>query len=233
MKNKIYTIFNTEIDNIIKNNNTISIFLVGSSKNIDLRSPNANINDIDLFVFVNQGENQVRLVKEIDNIEFDINYFSRNGFKNLMDEKEYFFLKEMKDAVIIYDKNNTAFNIINLCKMKYIEGPKKISNDEKQFLKSEIGSKISRLSNQEKFDNFEYEFLTRLYLKDIIIGYFIIKDKWIPKDKNLLKSLKIEDEKLFSMIEEVHQSCNYKNLFKAYDYVFKDVSTNKIIKITY
>ena len=51
----------------------------------------------------------------------------------------------------------------------------------------------------EKFDVFEYEFLTNLYLKDIIVGYFIINNKWLPKDKKLFKSLKDENIELFRL----------------------------------
>lgn len=233
MTNNIYVTYQKEVEKIINNNDTISIFLVGSSKNIDLDSTDIEINDIDIFVFVKQGENQVRIIKNIDGVEFDINYFSRNELKKLVDNKEYFFLKEMKDAKVIYDKNNTANKIINLCKQKYLEGPKKLSQEEKHFMKIDIGSKLSRLENKEKFDEFEYDFLTKIYLKDIIVGYFSINDKWVPKDKNLLKLLRIENIDLFNLIKESNEMCNYEDLLKIYDYVFKDISISKMIKITY
>ncbi len=39
--------------------------------------------------------------------------------------------------------------------------------------------------------------LTNLYLKDIIIGYFNINDKWVPKDK-IAKSFKKENNELLN-----------------------------------
>ena len=118
MSSKIYEVCKCEIDKIKKDSNTISIFLVGSAKNINENSIDEDINDIDIFVFVNVGNDQDRDIKKIDGIEFDINYFSRRGFKNLVDSKEYFFLKAMKDAKIVFDRNNTASGIIDLCKLK-------------------------------------------------------------------------------------------------------------------
>ncbi|MEF9991396.1 MAG: hypothetical protein RRZ84_06625 [Romboutsia sp.] len=233
MMERIYSVFAKEIESIIKNNNTIAVFLVGSSKSIDFNVDYKNINDIDIFVFVGKGKNQVRIIKTINNIEFDINYFSKSSFERIVDNKEYFFLKEMKDAKVIYDKNNTATSIINLCRTKYLEGPRKLLSEEKVFLKLEIGSKISRLKETEKFKQLEYDFLTKIYLKDIIMGYFSIKDKWIPKDKNLLKNLKKEDSKLFELVEKVYEECNYNNLLNIYEYVFKEIKADKIIKITY
>lgn len=233
MTNNINTIYNQELEKIIKNSNTISVFLVGSSKYANFNSQNISINDIDIFVFVNQGEDQVRIIKEIEGIEFDINYFSRNGFKKLIDNKEYFFLKEMKDAVVVYDKHSTGINIITSCKRKYLEGPNRLSDDEKQFIKADINSKISRLKNKEEYDGFEYDFLSKIYLKDLLIAYFSVNDKWTPKDKKLLKTVKQEDKILYSLVNEYYNDTNYENITKIYDYVFKDLDNSKSIKLTY
>lgn len=232
MTSNIYEICKLEIEEITKHSNTIAIFLVGSSKNIDLKVNN-NINDIDVFVFVNTGESQVREIKKIEGIEFDINYFSRKSFKELLDSKEYFFLKEMKDAKVIFDRNNTARGIIQLCRAKYLEGPNRISDEEKCFIKSEIESNINRLKNKEKFDSFEYNFLVNLYLKELIVGYFTINNKWIPKDKKLLTELKYENPHLYELVTEIKDSDKYEKLLDIYNYVFKDVSMKKYIKITY
>lgn len=233
MTNSIYETYETELEKIKKSSNTIAIFLVGSSKGLDLRETNLKLNDIDIFVFVNQGEIQERVIKYINDIEFDINYFSRNGLKYLVNNKEYFFLKEMKDAQVIYDKNNTAIHIKELCRRSYLEGPKKLSDSEKQFIKIDVESKILRLKYKEKFENFEYKFLTNLYLKDIIIGYFKINDKWVPKDKNLLKELKKENKELFNFIEEIHEEYDYNLLLQLYNHIFKEIKYAKSIKITY
>ena len=233
MTSKIYEICKIEIEKLKQNSNTIAVFLVGSAKNIDLKVADKNINDIDIFVFVNVGENQVREIKKIDGIEFDINYFSRRGFKHLIDNKEYFFLKEMKEAKIIFDRNNTASGIIQLCGRKYLEGPNKVSDEEKFFMKSEIESNINRLKNKEKFDLFEYEFLVNLYLKELIVGYFTINNKWIPKDKRLFKELKIESPQLYKLVNEIKDGDKYEKLLEIYNYIYKDVVMKNYIKITY
>ena len=233
MTSKIYEIFKLEIEKLKQNSNTIAVFLVGSAKYIDLKMADKNINDIDIFVFVNVGEKQVREIKKIDGIEFDINYFSRRVFKHLIDNKEYFFLKEMKEAKIIFDRNNTASGIIQLCGRKYLEGPNKVSDEEKFFMKSEIESNINRLKNKEKFDLFEYEFLVNLYLKELIVGYFTINNKWIPKDKRLFKELKIESPQLYKLVNEIKDGDKYEKLLEIYNYIYKDVVMKNYIKITY
>ena len=78
--------YNKEIKKIINNENTKAIYLVGSSKNVDLQSDNTSVNDIDLFVFTKNGDKQTRIVKYIENIEFDINYFSEKGVQKFINE---------------------------------------------------------------------------------------------------------------------------------------------------
>ena len=220
MKNSIYNIYNKEIKKIINNENTKAIYLVGSSKNVDLQSDNTSVNDIDLFVFTKNGDKQTRIVKYIENIEFDINYFSEKGVQKFTNEKEYFFLKEMKNPKVIYDKSGISNDIISLCKEKFIEGPGKLSKGDINLLEANLYAKIEDLKSKEKFDVFEYEFLTNLYLKDIIVGYFIINNKWLPKDKKLFKSLKDENIELFRLCKKVIENYEYKDLINVYKYIF-------------
>lgn len=223
MKNKIYNIYNIynkEIKKLINDENTKAIYLVGSSKNIDLQSENIDINDIDLFVFVNNGDKQIRQIKNIESIEFDINYFPEKLVYEFIERKEYFFLKEMKNPKIVYDKTETSMYIINLCKNKFKEGPGELSEDEIDLLKCNIYDKIEKLKDKEKYDIFEYKFLTNLYLKDIIVGYFIKNNKWTPKDKNLFKCLKNENLELYKLCKKVIKSYEYEDLECVYKYIF-------------
>ena len=59
-----------------------------------------------------------------------------------------------------------------------------------------------------------------IYLKDIIVGYFIINNKWLPKDKKLFKSLKDENIELFRLCKKVIENYEYKDLINVYKYIF-------------
>lgn len=213
-------IYKEQLNSIINNEDDIALFLVGSSKNINFENEDLKIKDIDLFIISHQIENQIRDIKILNGIEFDINKFSIEYAKMMIENKEYFFIKEMKDAKIIYDKKNIAHELINSSKLKYYEGPEKISKDEMLVLKNTIYDNISRLHNKTDFENYEYEFLTNIYLKDIIRGYFIKNGKWIPKDKKLFKYLSENEKDLFRLAKDVYKSYEYNNLKKVYEYVF-------------
>lgn len=234
MENSIYKTYKEEIELINSNDNVSSILLVGSSKNINFELDYNFINDIDIFIIVKEGPYQERIIKERNGIEFDINYFSIKGVYKFIEEKEYFFLKEMKDAKVIYNKDKNLNNIISLCRVEYDKGPKLLSEDEKKFIKIETLSKLERLKIKDKYEEFEYKFLINAYLKDLIISFFNINNKWIPKDKKLIATIKQQDIVLYNLVKKVNQNYLYEDLFNVYKYIFKDINiTTKDIKITY
>ena len=94
-------IYKEQLNSIINNEDVIALVLVGSSKNINFENEDLKIKDIDLFIISHQIENQIRDIKILNGIEFDINKFSIEYAKMMIENKEYFFIKEMKDAKII------------------------------------------------------------------------------------------------------------------------------------
>lgn len=233
MINNIYKIYENKINEIRDDNNTQGIFLVGSSKHIDLTKQESKVNDIDIFVVVNEGPEQIRLIKNIEGIEFDINYFSNKGVERLINDREYFFLKEVSQAKILFDKKQSLDKLKELCKIEYNKGPKELSKEEIAFISIELLSNIERLKSKEKYETFEYEFLTNIYIKDMLNNYFKINNKWIPKDKKIMDSIKYEDINLFKLIKKVYESYLYQDLFNVYNYIFKNIDKKEIIKIIY
>ena len=221
MINNFIKAYEEKIESIKNDKNTIAIFLVGSSRNIYDTNEIENKTDIDLFIVYEQIENQIRTQEQLNGLEFDINKFSQKYIDYLIQTKEYFFINEMRDAKVIYDKENISDKIIYLSKKAYDEGPPKLSDVEILVMKNSILDNISRLENKDDFANFEYEFLTNIYLKDIIKGYFIINGIWMPKDKKIFKYLNENDKKIFELAENVSKDYNYTDLKKVYEYVFK------------
>ncbi|CEO20696.1 hypothetical protein [Paraclostridium sordellii] len=219
--NEILHCYNEVVEVIKNDKNTLAIFLVGSSKNLENMKVK-NINDIDIFVICNQENNQIRYIKKIKNIEFDINKFSIDYAKYMIENSEYFFINEMKDAKIIYDKSNLSSNLINSSSTKYDEGPKKISEEEIDIMANILYGNISSLEEKESFENYEYEFLTNTYLKDIIKGYFIKNRKWMLKDKKIFKYLRENEKDLFKLVTKVYEKHDYKDLKAVYEYVFSN-----------
>ncbi|MEG1411335.1 MAG: hypothetical protein RSD36_15970 [Terrisporobacter sp.] len=220
MENNIYKTYLKEIEKLKNDKNIKSIILVGSSKNKDLEK-DCKINDIDLFVIVeNQEKDQVRVIKTINNVEFDFNFISIEGSNNFIEGRVYFFLK-IKDGKLIYDIDNIGANVMKLCEMKYEEGPDKLSVSQKNLEITQLTSDISRLNEKDNYDDFEYDFLIYMYLSKVIKLYYLINDEWLPKDKVLLKSLKNDNYHLYELCVKVKGDNMYGKLMDVVKYTIE------------
>ena len=214
---KLNDVFQREIDLIKKDENTLGIVLVGSSKDLDFEK-DIKINDIDLFIFTKeQKENQIRINKVISSIEFDLNYISKKGCESFIKNKEYFFLK-INDGKIIFDTLDYAKEILKKCKDAYEEGPDKISEEIKKDKLLEIKSEIKKLKSKDEFEDFEYDFFVNIALRDLIRMYYIKEDKWVPKDKKLIKSIKKDDKKIYDILKNASDD-KYEMLLDIFEYI--------------
>lgn len=222
MNNNVYNTFCDVIEDLKKDTNIKSIIHVGSSKE-NIYEKNCKLNDIDLFIFVEKQEkDQIRKIEKINEIEFDFNYISVEGCYNFIENKTYFFLN-IKDGKILHDKNDFGKGILSLCAEKYKEGPDKIPTEQKRFEKDQLLSEISKLKDKNGYEEFEYDFLVYMYLNKIIKMYYLINDIWIPKDKKLLKNLKMQEPELYKLICNVSGFNKYEKITKVTNYVFRNL----------
>ena len=127
-------------------------------------------------------------------------------------------LVAVNDGKIIYDTCGFAKEILQKCKTIYDNGPDKICEEEKRDKMLEIKSEIKKLESKDEFEEFEYDFFINIALRDLIRMYYIKNDKWVPKDKKLLKSIKKDDKNIYDILK--NESFNkYEVLLKIYKYI--------------
>ena len=127
-------------------------------------------------------------------------------------------LVAVNDGKIIYDTCGFAKETLQKCKTIYDNGPDKICEEEKRDKMLEIKSKIKKLESKDEFEEFEYDFFINIALRDLIRMYYIKNDKWVPKDKKLLKSIKKDDKNIYDILK--NESFNkYEMLLKIYKYI--------------
>ena len=125
---------------------------------------------------------------------------------------------KINDGKIIYDTCGFTKEILQKCKTIYDNGPDKICEEEKRDKMLEIKSEIKKLESKDEFEEFEYDFFINIALRDLIRMYYIKNDKWVPKDKKLLKSIKKDDKNIYDILK--NESFNkYEMLLKIYKYI--------------
>ncbi|KXZ39735.1 hypothetical protein SAMN05661008_00587 [Alkalithermobacter thermoalcaliphilus JW-YL-7 = DSM 7308] len=222
-------VFKEELKKLQDDDNNLSILLVGSAQTLDLMDRK----DIDLFVITKSGKYQIREIKKISNIEFDINYFPLSIVDKLIDDKEQFFIEAMSNSTIIYDKQGFAFEYVNLCVKEYNKGPEKLSHDEILNIYFSLVDDIKRIKYRQDIDKGEISYLYSVYLKRALDVYFRLNNKWIPKDKKMFKVLKKEDIYLYEMIKKLYKTYDCCILEDIIRYIFKGNLEKTYIKMIY
>lgn len=201
-----------------KNKNNIAIIVVGSSVDLNF---DKNINDIDLFIITEHGDKQIRKRYDIQNIDFDINYFSESLAYELINKKELFFIEGLIKGNNIYDKNNILDDMKKHAISEYKNGPFKYSSYEIEELKLNIIDNIKRIEHSK--DLAYVQFMSNLCLKDILKSYFIVNNKWVPKDKKLFQKIREIDYDLYNISHRLYINYDSNVLNDMIEYVFKNI----------
>ncbi len=256
MKDELQVI-NQELSRIKKEVDVLAIIAVGSSRDVVLKAQgiaiddnkkdegesredgvidfisrdkdrDKKINDVDLFIITTEDETkQLRQIKRIKEVEFDLNYFPEVIFKEMIRRKVQFVLEEMFSGKVVYDPDGVGENYIQLARQTYESGPPQSSKGNLTYLKFNLQSKLDSIIKLEqagwedsKEKELEFLFLSNLWLKSLLAYYFKIKEIWVPKEKRLLKVLKQEDELLYDKVKSFYEKKEAKLLKDIAGYVF-------------
>lgn len=180
----------------IKATNPIAILLVGSAakqEHIDI----AKLSDVDMFVIYGGNSSFKREIKNIQDIEFDINYLGISTLKKLIDDRVVFILEVMnKNRPLMM--SGEVRELIDYGKEIYNKGPKELSDMEIEYLRYDYNIKLADI--EKNLDNqFSFYVLSSRLMLDIIRDYFRLNRLWLPKDKKLVKTLEKQDDKLYKL----------------------------------
>lgn len=166
-----------------------AVFFVGSF----LKSQNPT--DVDVFVIDGSSDVQRRVFRELDGVEYDINFFSYPLACEMIEKKTYFFIKSMKDASVHYDREGRKI-LVQMAKEAYEEGPK---CDGEELL--ELGYRIKELFETiERVKGFKRSYYSMILMERIMDAYFMKRSIWRPKDKKIFEVLQKSDENIYNDI---------------------------------
>lgn len=217
----IKSIIHKKIDKIKENVRVSAIFLVGSSRKVYLEeTKEKKINDIDLFIVVNDEIFQ-REVSSFLNYDFDISFINKKDLLVALNEEIHSIISILSNAVTLESDKETE-EIIEKIRLKYIQGPKKLTGEFINYKRFTITKKIEEIFIRK--GNLEFDLLLNEIIKEIIEFYYISLGTWIPPEKNLLKL--IEDSTILYILKEIYSSKNNDEKIKLLKKLFNLVFLN-------
>ncbi|MGH4121568.1 MAG: nucleotidyltransferase domain-containing protein [Clostridium sp.] len=159
-----------------------SIILYGSFANEDYTEES----DIDLVCFCDNPE------KENDTTVFNNRRLDVWFYKTEMMDSCNQFL-HVRGGKILLDEKKLCTNFLNGIDKKFINGPKQLTLDEKNFLKNWLQKMLRRAEKGDIEGNFRYHWM----LTDALEIYFNIKDRWYLGPKKSLQWLHNNDKEAY------------------------------------
>ncbi|AFS79112.1 nucleotidyl transferase domain-containing protein [Gottschalkia acidurici 9a] len=196
MKNNL---FNKKISEIVEKEKPYGIILVGSlARMSELEIDKAR--DIDIFVIVDKAEFQ-REVINVEGLEFDISYMPLNLLQLSMTKRISSVICVLAKSKVLYKSNDTLKEYLDKIKTIYEEGSFTLDDYNINYTRFKLTQSYLTVKSRRE-DRVNFEFLSGIFIKELLNSYFKLNKIWIPPDKRMLKS--IEDRKLIDMIEKYY-----------------------------
>jgi hypothetical protein len=211
----IYKILQQEINRIASTQTGQAIFLVGSAVDavdmeiIDLEK----IKDIDIFV-ITPGENHFqREVLEKEGIKFDISYLPLDLLKKGIQEKWALVISVLAKAKLIYGENQEIIRLVKEISNIYLSGPGPLTQEEMKYIRFKLYQDYEDILYR-KSDHSIVKFLAYNLFREILVTYFKLNEKWVPKDKKILKIIKKEEQMLYNLCNQFLEEENTEKILQ-------------------
>ncbi|MFZ5945578.1 MAG: hypothetical protein ACOYVD_15900, partial [Bacillota bacterium] len=174
-----------------------AVILVGSVVDVwQGEKDNTKLNDIDLFILTNRIGVFEREIKEEQGFKWDISYIPINVLTKGLEEKWSFLVCSLVKGQVIECCNANILELLEKAKLIFEQGPKELSPVEIRYIRFNLYDRLQDIQNR-KNDEVAAKFLVYALLKDVLIEYFRLNNRWLPKDKKFLGMLKEEDKDLY------------------------------------
>lgn len=180
-------LINSVKDYLIKKYSCHSIIIYGSFANGSYTEES----DIDLLCFSDNPE------RENDTSIFNGRRIDAWIYKTENMNNSTQFLHVLGGKILL-DERNLCTNFLNDIDKQFKEGPKKLSSEQKEFLKSWLKKMLKRAKKGDIEGNFRYHWM----LNDSLEIYFNIKDRWYLGPKKSLQWLLHNDKEAYSIFDD-------------------------------
>ncbi|KJS85286.1 MAG: hypothetical protein JM58_08900 [Peptococcaceae bacterium BICA1-8] len=204
--------FEMEIERIRSQESVQAVFLTGAAAGelCDF----SKLRDIDIFVILPKGQFLEREVADRGGVTWDITYLPINLLKQGIKEKWPFLILGLyKSKPIIIEDVQVDYLLAEIQSIS-LQGPGALTEEELKYLRFKLAQDYEDLYNRRK-DAFNSKFLAYNLFKEILIAYFNLNNRWVPREKKMLAAIK-EEKDLYNVCVKFLEE---KNVEKSLSYL--------------
>ncbi len=189
----------TLIEELKANDNVISISLIGTAGTVT-KDKYDTMNDIDLFVVMQNYGIHEREVRQHEGMSYDITYFDILDLNKLIIKDNHAWIRILSKAKHVYKKDNTVDAYFALANQIFISGPDAVQTPEISAYRYQITSGFDDVFKRRDKE-VECLFLSAVYLNELLQYYFKLQNTWVPRPKKILNVLFENDMVLYELVK--------------------------------
>lgn len=214
---KLDSVIKSVVDKLISESPRSTIGFIGSAARVS--EITTSLRDIDLLVIDDSELSFQREVFNVDTVNFDISYISKDDLQSQLSKRSKIWVKAIGDFKAIHQGDVVLSVLETLNKNCDIDVmtteplDDKISscNDIIKFIRFDLTDRLQYMKSKSD-DKILYNYLKDNYLRELIEAYFEINGLIIPKLKSQLKELKKESVNLVELVESYYDKCDADNI---------------------
>jgi hypothetical protein len=187
------------IEELKANENVISVSLIGTAATVS-KDKYETMNDIDLFVVMQNYGTHEREVRQHDGMSYDITYFDIQDLNKLIVKNNHSWIRILSKAKHLYKKDSIVEAYFALANRIFVSGPDSVQSSEINAYRYQITSGLNDVFNR-KDKEIDCLFLSSVFLNELLQHYFKLQNTWVPRPKKILNVLFEDDMILYELVK--------------------------------
>lgn len=203
------------IEELKTNENVISISLIGTAATVT-KDKYEQMNDIDLFVVMQNYGTHEREVRQYNGMSYDISYFDIQDLNKLIVKDNHAWIRILSKAKHVYKKDSIVEAYFALANRIFVSGPDMIQSPEIDAYRYQITSGYNDVYKR-KDKEIDCLFLSAVYLNELLQNYFKLQNTWVPRPKKMLNVLFDIDMILYELVKATLKAENLEEKLRLLD----------------
>lgn len=203
------------IEELKANENVISISLIGTAATVS-KDKYDTMNDIDLFVVMQNYGTHEREVRQHEGMSYDITYFDIQDLNKLIVKDNHAWIRILSKAKHVYKKDSIVEAYFALANSIFVSGPNAVQSSEINAYRYQITSGFNDVYKR-KDKEIECLFLSSVFLNELLQNYFKLQNTWVPRPKKMLDVLFEDDMILYELVKATLKADNLEDRLRLLD----------------
>lgn len=195
----VLNVYKSFVNQLKEDEDVVTISLVGSASDLEEKYF-YKLADIDLFVVKHGISNFVKEVVEYEGVNFEVSYIDVPALDKLIAKDNHHSIRLLAKSKKIFKRNEDATECFDKAREIFFEGPDQLSEEDITYYRFLLSNLYEDVENRITHE-VEAEFLSNIFVHEVLKAYFKLNNSWVPRNKKLLTIVFEVDIILYELVK--------------------------------